>query len=143
MSFQKVLIAHDFSEPSRRALEFACQVVRAGGGHLDVVHVYPQQRMGDGPALEFPWPRPEQVEQYMRFLAHELRGMIPSDLEGRATARVVVGDPRQELLDHARELGSDVIVVGATGKGLVDRALLGSVSRSLVHHSPIPVVTVP
>ena len=143
MSFQKVLIAHDFSEPSRRALEFACKLVRAGGGHLDLVHIYPEFRMGDGPALDFPWPKPEQVERYVRFLEHELQNVIPSDLEGRATARVVVGEPKQALLDCARELGSDVIVVGATGKGLVDRALLGSVSRSLVQQSPVPVITVP
>jgi nucleotide-binding universal stress UspA family protein len=142
--FQKVLVAYDFSEPSRRALEFACKVVRAGGGHLDLVHIHPELYLGDGPtALEFPWPKPEQEERYLRFLKQELHTAIPPDLEGRAKPIVVVGDPRQTLLDRARELGSDVIVVGATGKGRVDRALLGSVSRSLVHQSSVPVVTVP
>jgi nucleotide-binding universal stress UspA family protein len=143
VSFQKVLVAYDFSEPSRRALEFACKVVRASGGHLDVVHIHPELYVGEGPGLEFPWPKPEQVEHYVRFLKQELHDATPRDLDGQAASHVFVGDPKLSLLGRAQELGSDVIVVGATGKGLVDRALLGSVSRSLVHHSQVPVVTVP
>jgi nucleotide-binding universal stress UspA family protein len=141
--FQKVLVAYDFSEPSRRALEFACKVVRANGGHLDLIHIHPELYLGDGPGLEFPWPKPEQVEHYVRFLKQELNDAIPGDLAGQVESHVIVGDPRESLLGRARELGSDVIVVGATGKGRIDRALLGSVSRSLVQHSQVPVVTVP
>ena len=143
MPFRNVLVAYDFSEPSRRALDFACKVVRAGGGHLDVVHVHPDLYVGDESSSGLPWPTPEQTARYTRFLEQELAAVIPPDLNARSNAMVLTGDPKQVLSTKARKLRSDMICVGATGKGRVDRALLGSVSRSLVHQSPVPVVTVP
>jgi nucleotide-binding universal stress UspA family protein len=39
-------------------------------------------------------------------------------------------------------VNADVICLGSTGKGAVERVLLGSVSQSVVRASPIPVITV-
>jgi nucleotide-binding universal stress UspA family protein len=47
------------------------------------------------------------------------------------------------ILDAADESGATVLVCGAHGISGVGRALLGSVSTSLVHHSRIPVLVVP
>jgi universal stress protein F len=50
---------------------------------------------------------------------------------------VVIGDPRDEILDTAKEIGADLIILGSAGKGRTKRFLLGSVSTSVVTESPI------
>jgi nucleotide-binding universal stress UspA family protein len=47
------------------------------------------------------------------------------------------------VLDAAHEAGADVIVCGTRGRGGFSRALLGSTSSSLLHHSDLPLLVVP
>ncbi len=47
------------------------------------------------------------------------------------------------VLDVARRLDADAIVIGTRGRGGVKSALLGSVSHALVQHADRPVVVVP
>jgi nucleotide-binding universal stress UspA family protein len=44
---------------------------------------------------------------------------------------VLFGDPAEELIHFAREKGCDVIVIGSSGKGMVKRTLMGSVSTKV------------
>lgn len=47
------------------------------------------------------------------------------------------------LLDAAHRLGADVLVCGSRGRGAFARALLGSTSSSLLHHTDVPLLVVP
>ncbi|MBW1646071.1 MAG: universal stress protein [Deltaproteobacteria bacterium] len=76
----------------------------------------------------------EQVFLVVRKLARE------NDIE--VETRVMNGDPAASILKLARELDVDVVVIGSTGKGMVARALLGSVSREVVDHAPCSVFLV-
>jgi nucleotide-binding universal stress UspA family protein len=59
------------------------------------------------------------------------------------TERVLVeGAPSERIVDHAREAGCDLIVMGTHGRGGIDRLLLGSVAERVVRTSPVPVLTV-
>jgi nucleotide-binding universal stress UspA family protein len=55
---------------------------------------------------------------------------------------VVRGEPIKRIDALRQEIGADLIAVGSTGKGAVERALLGSVSQRIVRSSPVPVLTV-
>jgi len=48
-----------------------------------------------------------------------------------------------ELMDAAHEAGADLIVSGSRGRGAIGRALLGSVSSSLLHQGDLPLLIVP
>lgn len=58
-----------------------------------------------------------------------------------ATAVAAMGAPSQELLKAAQD--ADLVVVGSRGAGALSRAVLGSVSSSVLHHASLPVVVVP
>jgi nucleotide-binding universal stress UspA family protein len=52
------------------------------------------------------------------------------------------GDARDQILQAAKELGADMIVMGTHGRRGVRRALLGSVTESVVRSADCPVLTV-
>ncbi|MFH0968786.1 MAG: universal stress protein [Methanobacteriota archaeon] len=76
----------------------------------------------------------EQVTERIKNIAHD---------NGIEIAMVVrLGDPRNEILKLADEVGADLIAVGSTGKGLGQRILLGSVSTYVVTHAKISTIIV-
>ena len=59
----------------------------------------------------------------------------------RIVPLVVAGQAANILLDEARE--ADLLVLGARGHGGFAGLLLGSVTNTITHHAPCPVVIVP
>ena len=58
-------------------------------------------------------------------------------------AHLRVGERRDQAIVHlAEDLGAGLIVMGSRGLGGVRRALMGSVSDSVVHHAHCPVMVV-
>ena len=55
---------------------------------------------------------------------------------------VVTGDPAQMLIDIVERFGCDAIVMGSRGKGSLRSALVGSVTQTVLHDSPVPVTVV-
>lgn len=52
------------------------------------------------------------------------------------------GKPRDAIVEAAQEHGARVIVMGNRGYGGAASTLLGSVSTSVLHHAPVPVLVV-
>lgn len=60
---------------------------------------------------------------------------------GRTVERAIRhGRAASMIVDEARQLAADLIVVGSRGHGTLDRMLLGSVSAEVVDHAPCPVL---
>lgn len=53
---------------------------------------------------------------------------------------LVMGRPASVIVDEARRMNADLIVVGSHGRGAVASALLGSVANEVVDHAPCPVL---
>jgi nucleotide-binding universal stress UspA family protein len=60
---------------------------------------------------------------------------------GRRVERVILhGHAGSAIVDDAREMAADLIVVGNRGHGTIESMLLGSVSRHVVSHAPCSVL---
>lgn len=71
-------------------------------------------------------------------VVQECRHLQPGvDFDGCA----IDADAVAALVDEAR--GADLLVVGRSGAGRVERVLLGSVTEAVLRHSPCPVAVVP
>ncbi len=55
---------------------------------------------------------------------------------------VVIGSPRQTIVDWSKEQGADMIVVGSHGSSRLTYLLIGSVAEHLVRHAHCPVLVV-
>ncbi|MDB4985954.1 MAG: hypothetical protein JWN04_1132 [Myxococcaceae bacterium] len=146
MQIKKILVAHDFSEPAGRALAFAHALARRLSAALEVVHVQPDSHNGHTEAaLAAPWPSAEEEARYLRFLEQELERVVQAVLlqESASVKRHLVrGDPIERIKSLATDIGAQLICLGSTGKGAVERLLLGSISERVVRTSTLPVLTV-
>jgi len=52
------------------------------------------------------------------------------------------GEPAPVVIEMAKRLGCDAIIVGARGLGVLRSALMGSVSTGILHASTLPVTVV-
>ena len=59
-----------------------------------------------------------------------------------AETHLRAGEPDKEIVRLSEELGAGTIVIGSRGLGAVRRALMGSVSESVVRHAHCPVFVV-
>lgn len=75
----------------------------------------------------------QKGEQIIEKMKKGLNGPQNPNIKFRGVIRE--GDPAEEIVKFAEEENVDVIVLG-TGKSLVDKHLLGSVSEKVVHYAP-------
>jgi len=156
---RRVTIAIDGSESSQYALRHLTDCPLPKDAVVQVVHVLPPKLTADAFAQSWlfnmemiaPVITPDmqrQFEQKMedeQKLGEELLAETVASLKERGiTAEGVLrrGDAADEILNHARETDSDLIVVGSRGLGAVRSLFLGSVSRKLVHYADRSVLVV-
>lgn len=137
-----VLFATDYSEASKHALEFACQLARDLQGRLVIAHVsehelYPVGEASGGKAEASPQELAElrAVQPIYPDLpcTHELLYAPPTC----ATVR-----PEEEIVRCADQVDAYAIVVGTHGRTGLKRVLLGSSAEYLIRLSKRPVVVV-
>ena len=59
-----------------------------------------------------------------------------------AEGRILEGDPRESLLEEAKQEGIELIVVGSHGRSGLEKLLMGSVAAHVVAHAPCSVLVV-
>ena len=137
--FRKVLCPIDFSEHSLEALSVALKIVQQNDAKLYLLNVAPVPAGAAGfqPVPLDPYPFLEKDRQeHLAKLGH---GRIPAAV--RYETLVVSGDPAEQILNTARGLDADLIVIGTHGRKGLGHLVLGSVAERVVRESPAPVLT--
>jgi nucleotide-binding universal stress UspA family protein len=134
---KKLLVPWDFSEASLNALKTAREMADS----LDLVHVTHSaaELSANDPGVVWGTvddkSRTENLEQHFAEMAGELA-------EG-VTFHVSFGDPGHEIVNKAKEVQADCIVIPSHGRGGIGHMLLGSVAERVVRLSPCPVIVLP
>lgn len=142
MEFGKILCPVDHSEVSRRALRNAIWLAHAFGGTLLVLSVVPavswlSAATESGTLKDAQEAHSKKWEEELaEFLRHTDFGDV------RWAVEVCHGTPHLEILAAARRHGSDLIVMGSTGRTGLVRVLLGSVTRRVLRDLPCSLLTV-
>jgi nucleotide-binding universal stress UspA family protein len=136
MLYREILVAIDGSAASDRALDHAIALAREEHARLTIVVVIPPVKGGSAAeagallALRQTW---EEVLETGR-------ERVPDDVG--VTTLLLEGPPAQEIARLAATAEHDVIVMGTHGRSRLAGALLGSVSREVLHRTATPVLLV-
>ena len=140
----KLLVAIDFSDPTDLILRVAKRLAAGLDASVWIVHAAEPEPdfvgYDAGPEVVRGQVAKELREEHRRLqdYAEQLREA------GVETKAILVQGPTVEaLLEMAEKQGSDLIVVGSHGRGMVAEMLMGSVSQGLIRAGRCPVTVVP
>ena len=132
-----ILHPTDFSARAKSAFDLACAVARDYDARLVVVHVKPPRMMGG--EVHALITTPEEVDRELR---GELDKLQPQDASIKIERVLKEGDAGTQILRMAKEISSDVIVMGTHGRTGLSRLLMGSVAEAVSRKAHCPVLTV-
>ena len=133
---KKILVAIDGSPQSDKAAEEAIRLAAQSGAKLrsQVFAVLVLPSLKPSSFTDFFPAKPPTEEPDWQEKRDRLFYVVEKSANDAGVSfesLVIYGDPAEELIHFAREKGCDVIVIGSSGKGMVKRTLLGSVSTKV------------
>ncbi len=140
----RILLATDGSQEAELAALRAVELADATDSELHVVHVgvVPIFLRSYPGTLGYYGKLHEQIEEESRELLRKQSLRVKAAGGTVAGAHLRMGQVDLEIVVLAEELGAGLIVMGSRGLGGVRRALMGSVSDSVVRHAHCPVLVV-
>jgi nucleotide-binding universal stress UspA family protein len=140
--FRSVLCPVDFSEHSRRALEYGAAIALDAKAALHVMYVTDPLLVAAAAAA---FHHRQLTGRSARELQEFVDATLPPPIRKRlaVTARVAVGTPADQILKAAARNGCDLIVVGTRGLNAVNRVIVGSTTLDLLQKSTVPVLAIP
>jgi nucleotide-binding universal stress UspA family protein len=140
----RILLATDGSKEAELAALRAVDLADATDSELHVVHVgvVPSFLVSYPGTLGYERRLYDQIEEESRQLLRELSWRVKAAGGTVAGTHLRMGQVALEIVALAEELGVGLIVMGSRGLGGVRRALMGSVSDSVVRHAHCPVLVV-
>ena len=140
--FRKILVPVDFNDLTRRTLDLAVGLARASSGRVVLFTVVDDSFPNpDILSFQLPWA------DYHRHLRDEamrrLEGLRrDAGAEREAEVCVVRGNPARMIARFAQEEGCDLVVMATHGASGLHHALVGSVTRKVLHLATVPVLVV-
>jgi len=138
---KRILVPIDFSDCSRKALLYALPFAKDHQAAITLLYVVPPA-YGAG---EFGGIDYAQLEASMKEGGQkELDKLAAESAAGNASAHALVrvGSPAREIVETARRLPADLIVISTHGRTGLKHVLLGSVAEHVVQRAPCPVFVV-
>jgi len=145
-----VLIASDGSENARLAIQTACSLPYPSGTVCHLLHVVPSVNealqltgpQADPPVLSPMFSLGEHHRQHGdRVIKEDTETLAPYFSEVRPA--IVEGDCRKRIIEVAREVEADLIVMGSKGLSGIREFLIGSVSHKVLKHTESSVLISP
>lgn len=143
----KILVATDGSDYARKGVEYAAKLALPEGGKLVLLHVVPHDPRIPHDAICFS-DCIERDKKFVEKLKESGQEMLEQEAKRIKSTnlgvelRVELGDPSEETVRVANEIGADMIVIGVRGVSKWKKILLGSVSEEVISKSDIPVFIV-
>ena len=138
---KNILVPIDFSDCSKKALRYAIPLAKEHEAALTLLYVVPNSyAIGEYGGIAFAPVaaelRGDAIKELAKLALKEVKGELPAD------TRVVLGNAAAEIVELARTVPADVIVISTRGRTGLKHVLLGSVAEHVIRHAPCPVLVV-
>jgi universal stress protein A len=141
VNLKKILVPSDFSPASAKAFKYALRFAKQFGAELTLLHVLEQLQesfMGITPAPIFSETDLTSIEKNLRALVASARAAGVTD--ARSTVRT--GLASHEILEAAKELDIDLVVIATHGFTGWKHFCIGSTAERVARVAPCPVLIV-
>jgi nucleotide-binding universal stress UspA family protein len=142
VAFKRILCPIDFSPSALQALDFALDLAKHSAGFVTLLHVVE-------------WLAEDEPRSSRHFNIPKFRGHVVNDAKQRlrllvtelseawceSEVLIVAGRAHREILQAAEALSTDLIVMGAQGRGGMGLAMFGSTTEQVVRGAACPVLT--
>lgn len=145
MNIKTILVPTDFSPDAQSALFKAKELARAFGSRIVILHAYRVDLPMSTPNLGGGFILPDRFYE-------DLRASATSEVEALAAATVKDGvqaegvavedRPAAAIVDAAKRVSADLIVMGTRGLTGLAHVVLGSVADRVIREASCPVLTV-
>jgi nucleotide-binding universal stress UspA family protein len=140
--FRSILVAVDGSRAATNALEEAVDLARSEGARLTLISVaeLPRWRFSGFP-LAVPFPDEAAFVREAERIVEQAEVLVPEDVPVSTVVRR--GPVAKAILKRVETGEHDLVVVGSRRLGPTGSLILGSVSRTVLARSPVPVLVAP
>ncbi|MEW6595781.1 MAG: universal stress protein [Thermodesulfobacteriota bacterium] len=138
-----ILVPVDFSEHAPKLLRAAVYVANQLGARLDILFVVESLHRYRGVAI--PHISLEKMEQDLRAAAERrMASFLDENMDETVPhrAQVLQGEVAEQIVRHAAQNGSDLIIIATQGFRGLERTIFGSVAERVLKESPCPVLTI-
>lgn len=144
--WRRCLVPVDFGPAARRAADAVSNIPFLSKSLVVFAHIY------DAEAREMmgrAFVQGTEREDYLREEAHAAQAKLRNFVDElcRGEAKLVVrengGSVARRLDDISRDEGTDLIIVSSSNKGLVEQAIIGSVTEDLLRHGTTDIMVIP
>lgn len=141
---KKILVPVDFSDITTEVLDYAIHLANEDASMITVLHVAPPNPIFPGPDVE-----PVLIQTYMNEELAREKDELQAITEHihkqgvEADSILLQGSIIDSIIDEAKEINADMIVMGKESHGLLYRTLLGTTSEGVIRRARVPVLIVP
>jgi nucleotide-binding universal stress UspA family protein len=138
----KIVVATDFSEHSKRIVRYAFDLKAAFGATIYMLYVIETSR-----AIEFAIRQghfTDTIDKMREWATNQLINLTPEEFirDPKVIRLVEYGSPGDTIADVAFEVGADLTILGTHEYGTIHKHLLGTTTDKLLAKSATPVLTV-
>lgn len=131
---QTLMLAADLTPAGDRAFDRAVQLATEWDAVLTVCHVIEASSRS-------PWGIERRVKNAETELERLLRGSEDT-LKDRISRHIVIGDPAERVIEHARALACDLLITGPAQVKVLGDKLLGSTAARILRHATQPLLAI-
>jgi nucleotide-binding universal stress UspA family protein len=137
--YEKILVAVDQSKVAKRVLNATLELASLSQGEVWVLHLREREVMGKTGMLM----SSEGRDEASKAVTAAVETLTTAGIKAHGTVRdTVFGYAAREIVNDAREHGTDVIVMGSRGRGDLAGLVLGSTAHKVIHLADRPVLVV-
>ncbi len=136
--YKNILVPVDGSEQAEHSFKTAVEIAKRNNAKLHILYVVDTRNVSLSPEYQ---PVTAGLTDHIdkQFIQEMVSYAAAAGVDAKET--VTNGNPLTLIAEaFPKEYGIDLIIVGATGKGAITRALVGSVSQYVVKHAPCDVL---
>jgi universal stress protein A len=142
MKIKRILCPTDFSATAEKALEYAVFLASSHNAELQLLHVVDHLHGFDNYLILS--LTPHEIAERMEKHANENLSDVANQIKETVKIEKAVrhGKTSVQIIEMAREMKADLVVMGTHGRTGLSHVIIGSVAEAVIRHAHCPVLVV-